>query len=384
MLQLNASAGSSPSKWSLAAYKYMFNTRVTRKPATTLESLAVKSWEIAPGSSAIAPPAFYLPNQLERVTGWEEALFYPNEHPRRTMEGTGLVEHGATRGFLLKDVWMIDGALYKDNAKSWLTPGAGRLPGIRVDQEIERGALYCTVGGNKWFGTWLMDDCLTYRLACEEGVAVTTAPFADNVSVARNGILHAPGYERWLGMSPVRVRNAFFRELVIFNDLSQNLHKHLRFRAMGEQLLSHVYVNTHPGVFIVRGGHGASRRLRNEMEVAERLRDRWGFRILDPATCDVPTIVAACAGAKTVVGIEGSHLIHGVNVLPPGGSLLVLQPPNRFLCFFKYLTDRDHQNFGFVVGIAQGDGFRIDPDEVERTLDLFPASYEDLDRYGSL
>lgn len=373
MLEFNALSNGHPHRWSLAAYKYMFNTRVTRKPSATLESLAVKTWEIAPGSTAIAPAAFFLPNQLERVTGWEEALFYPNEHPRRTMEGVGRVEHGATRGFLLKDVWMIDGALYKGNAKSWLTPG-GRFPGIRVENEIDRGALYCTMGGNKWFGTWLMDDCLTYRLACDEGVPVTTAPFADNVSIARNGILHAPGYERWLGMNPLRLRNAYFRELVIFNDLSQNLNKHLRFRAMGEQLLSHVNVSTHPGVFILRGGHGALRRLRNEMEVAERLRDRRGFRILDPATCDVPTIVAACAGAQTVVGIEGSQLIHGVNVLPPGGSLLVLQPPNRFLCFFKYLTDRDHQNFGFVVGIPEGDGFRIDPDEVERTLDLFPSN----------
>ena len=373
MLEFNALSNGHPHRWSLAAYKYMFNTRVTRKPSATLESLAVKTWEIAPGSTAIAPAAFFLPNQLERVTGWEEALFYPNEHPRRTMEGVGRVEHGATRGFLLKDVWMIDGALYKGNAKSWLTPG-GRFPGIRVENEIDRGALYCTMGGNKWFGTWLMDDCLTYRLACDEGVPVTTAPFADNVSIARNGILHAPGYERWLGMNPLRLRNAYFRELVIFNDLSQNLNKHLRFRAMGEQLLSHVNVSTHPGVFILRGGHGALRRLRNEMEVAERLRDRRGFRILDPATCDVPTIVAACAGAQTVVGIEGSQLIHGVNVLPPGGSLLVLQPPNRFLCFCKYLTDRDHQNFGFVVGIPEGDGFRIDPDEVERTLDLFPSN----------
>ena len=376
MLEFNALSNGHPHRWSLAAYKYMFNTRVTRKPSATLESLAVKTWEIAPGSTAIAPAAFFLPNQLERVTGWEEALFYPNEHPRRTMEGVGRVEHGATRGFLLKDVWMIDGALYKGNAKSWLTPG-GRFPGIRVENEIDRGALYCTMGGNKWFGTWLMDDCLTYRLACDEGVPVTTAPFADNVSIARNGILHAPGYERWLGMNPLRLRNAYFRELVIFNDLSQNLNKHLRFRAMGEQLLSHVNVSTHPGVFILRGGHGALRRLRNEMEVAERLRDRRGFRILDPATCDVPTIVAACAGAQTVVGIEGSQLIHGVNVLPPGGSLLVLQPPNRFLCFFKYLTDRDHQNFGFVVGTPEGDGFRVDPDEVERTLDLFPSSHNE-------
>lgn len=373
MSEFNALTSGSPSKWSLAAYKHMFNTRVTRKPSLPLESLAVKTWEIAPGSSAIAPPAFYLPNQLERVTGWEEALFFPHEHPRRTMEGVGRVEHGPTRGFLLKDVWMIDGALYKGNAKSWLTPAAGRLPGIRVESEIRRGALYCTTGGNKWFGSWLMDDCLTYRLACDEGVPVTTAPFAANASVTRNGILHAPGYENWLGMKPVRLRNAFFHELVIFDDLSQNLDKHLRFRAMGEKLLSHVDVNAHPGVFILRGGTGELRRLRNEMEVAERLRDRRGLRILDPAKSDVPTIVAACAGARTVVGIEGSHLIHGVNVLPPGGSLLVLQPPNRFLCFFKYLTDRDQQHFGFVVGTPERDGFRIDPDEVERTLDLFPT-----------
>ncbi|WP_277397064.1 hypothetical protein [Pseudomonas frederiksbergensis] len=37
----------------------------------------------------------------------------------------------------------------------------------------------------------------------------------------------------------------------------------------------------------------------------------------------------------------------------------------------KYLTDRDQQNFGFVVGTPEGDGFKIDIEEVERTLDLF-------------
>ncbi|VVM43579.1 hypothetical protein PS662_00425 [Pseudomonas fluorescens] len=373
MSQFNALTGSGQSRWSLAAYKHLFNTRVSRQPAVTLESQAVKTWDIAPGGLSISPPAFYLPNQLERVTGWEEALFFPHEHPRRTMEGLGPVQHGPTRGFLLKDVWMIDGALYKGNAKSWLTPGAGRLPGIRVENEIDRGALFCTAGGNKWFGSWLMDDCITYPLACNEGVPVTTAPFAENLCVTRNGVLHAPDYEHWLDMCPVRLRNAFFRELVIFDDLCHNQNKHQRFQAMGEKLLSHVNVSTHPGVFILRGGKGESRVLRNEMEVAERLRDRRGIRILDPAKSDVATIVATCAGARTVIGVEGSQLIHGVNVLPPGGSLLVLQPPNRFISFFKYLTDRDQQNFGFVVGSPARDGFMIDPDEVERTLDLFPA-----------
>ena len=105
-------------------------------------------------------------------------------------------------------------------------------------------------------------------------------------------------------MKPVRLRNAFFRELVIFDDLSQNRHKHLRFRAMADKLLSHVNVNAHPGVFVLRGDKGELRLLRNELELAERLRERRGFRIIDPAKSDVPTIVAACAGARTVIGIE--------------------------------------------------------------------------------
>lgn len=373
MSKFNELTSGGQSKWSLAAYKHILKTRLIRTPSLTLQSLAVKTWEIAPGEISMAPPAFFLPNQLERVTGWAGELFYPYEHPRRTMEGVGSVEHGSTRGYLLKDVWLIDGTLYKGNAKSSLSPRSGWLPKIRVENEIDRGAMFCTAGGNKWFGSWLMDDCITYPIACEEGVPVTTAVPANRVSTGTTCILHAPGYEDWLGMTPVRLRDAFFRELVIFDDLSQNRHKHLRFRAMGEKLLSHVKVCDHPGVFVLRGGTGELRLLRNELELAERLRDRRGFRIIDPAKSDVPTIVAACAGASTVVGIEGSHLIHGVNVLRPGGSLLVLQPPNRFLCFFKYLTDRDHQNFGFVVGTQEGNGFRIDPDEVERTLDLFPA-----------
>jgi hypothetical protein len=365
-------ANSRSPKWSLAAYQDILMRKLTRKPSLNLQSVAVKSWDIAPGEVAIAPPAFYLPNQLDRVTGWAGDQFYPFEHPRRTMEGIGRVEHGPTRGYLLKDAWLIDGTVFNGDAKSWLSPRTSRLPGIRVETEIQRGALYCTAGGNRWFGSWLMDDCITYPLACEEGVPVTTAVNDKLVSASKHGILHAPGYEDWLGMKPVRLRNGFFRELVIFDDLSQNRHKHLRFRAMGDKLLSHVNASSHPGVFILRGNKGELRLLRNELQLAERLRDRRGFRIIDPATSDVPTIVAACAGARVVVGIEGSHLIHGVNVLQPGGSLLVLQPPNRFLCFFKYLTDRDHQNFGFVVGKQEGDGFSVDGDEVEQTLDLFP------------
>lgn len=345
-------------KWTFAAIEHVLKKRIACKPPPTLKSAAIKTWEIAPSETSVSPPAFFLSDQLERVTGWA----FTSEHPRRAMDG-GRIVHNATRGFLLKDVWLIDGALYKDDAHSWLAPRASRWPRLRVETEIDRGAVYCTYGGNKYFGSWLIDDCLTYPLACAEGIPVTTAQAVG---------LHTLGYEDWLDMKPTRLHNAFFRELVIFEDLGQNRHRHLRFRAMSDRLLSHVKAATHPGVFILRGGM-RERLLQNEIELAEHLCNRRGFRILDPMKADVPAIVAACAGARTVVGVEGSQLCHGIAVLQPGGSVLALQPPNRFVSALKPLMDRDQQHFGFVVGHAEDKGFRIDPIEVERTLDLFPG-----------
>lgn len=345
--------------WSMAAVQYILWSRLARKPSRTLESAAVKEWEIAPGETTISPPAFFLPNQLERVTGWA----FASEHPRRAMGG-GRMVHGATRGFKLKDVWLIDGTLYKGDARAWLLPRSSRFPQIRVEKEVEHGALFCTAMGNKYFGQWLMDDCVSYQMAAAEGIPVTTAQPVN---------FHTPGYEDWLGMKPLRLHNAYFRELLVFDDVGQNRHKHQRFRAISGKLLSHVQVQTHPGVFILRGGTGELRLLHNELELAKYLRDRRGFRILDPAKADVPTIVATCAGAQTVIGVEGSGLMHGILALQQGGNVLTLQPPDRFVRVYKDLTDRDHQHFGFVVGQAEGKGFRIEPDEVERTLDLFPA-----------
>ncbi|MNO01398.1 hypothetical protein D3C81_2215260 [compost metagenome] len=83
--------------------------------------------------------------------------------------------------------------------------------------------------------------------------------------------------------------------------------------------------------------------------------------------------MAACAGARIVAGVEGSQLVHGVNVLREGGTILTLQPPNRFVSYYKYLADRDGQHFAFAVGQPEGDGFIIDRDELDRTLDLLPA-----------
>jgi hypothetical protein len=346
--------------WSLVAIAHILRKRFTRKALRALESVATRSWEIAPGETVTTPRAHYLPDQLERVTGWA----FAGEHPRREMEGGLRVHHAPTRGFLLENAWLMDGVLHKDTAVAHLAPRSEMLPPLRAEAEVDRGAVFCTPGGNKYFGQWLMDDCPTYELARSEGVPVTTDQSLN---------AHAPGYEDWLEMKPSRLRTAFFRELVIFEDVGQNRHKHMRFRKMSEKLASRVDAKPHPGVFILRGRTGERRLLRNELELARHLQERRGFRVLDPTKADVPTLVKTCAGAKTVMGVEGSGLMHGILVLPPGGSIVALQPPNRFVGLYKHLTDRDHQNFGFVVGKPDDSDFYIDPDEVERTLDLLPA-----------
>ena len=351
---------------SLLPVAHLLRKRLARMPALgrlasrELVDVATRSWQLAPGVQEVTPPAYFLPGQLERITGWA----FTDEHPGREMIGGLRVTHAPTRAHLPEDAWLVDGVLYKGPACSHLSPRASRLPRLHVQAELERAAIYCTPAGNRWFGQWLMDDCPMYPLAQAEGTPVTTMVQPSE---------HARAYESWLGMTPTRLRSAYLRRVVLFSDVGQNRDKHRRFRAMSDALLSHVKAEAHPGVFLLRGEDGERRVLRGERELAERLHERWGLRILDPLRADVPTLVSACAGARVVVGVEGSALMHGILVLRPGGSVLALQPPGRFCGLYKHLTDRDGQHFAFVVGEAVGRDFRVEAEEVERTLDLLPA-----------
>ncbi|MBI1947766.1 MAG: glycosyltransferase family 61 protein [Deltaproteobacteria bacterium] len=347
--------------WTTAALTRILRRRLLRRTEPSLESVASKSWQIAPAETTTPGPAVYLPGQLERVTGWE----FSDKNPAPEMAGGVEVHHRATRSFLLEDAWLLDGTLSKGAACSYLQHREQRWPQLKVDVEIARGAVYCTPGGNRYFGQWLLDDCLSYPLAAAEGVPVTTA---------RALSPHAKVYEEWLGMRPTRVTNARLREAIIFDDVGQNRHKSRRCAELKAKLLVHVPATPHAGVFILRGTSGDRRVLIDELAVAERLRDRRGFRIVDPMALDLPALLQACAGARVVCGVEGSGLMHGIMVQPPGGVIMALQPPNRFVAVYKHIADRDGGTFAFVVGQQAGEDFTVDADEVERTLDLLPAS----------
>jgi len=330
-----------------------------------LDNLCIKSWEIAPGNTTIVPKAYFLKGQLDRITG----TAYTDD-PNAIMQGGYEKTHKPTRAYMLQNIWMLNGTIYKGlhqflfHPRTQLKTSMHFFPPIAVDTEIENASIYNSYDGNAFFGLWLTDDCTMYPLAASEGVPVISDVFASP---------HRLEYKSMLEMNPFRTNAAYMKNAIFFDDdWGNNKSKHERFAVNRNKILSMFPGTSHPGVFILRRNSGKTRIMLNEVEIAEQLRDKCGFRIVDVTKHSVSEIITACVGAQILVGIEGSHLMHGLMVLQPGASVLTLQPPNRFCGVIKITTDMEKQNFAFVVGIPKDDGFYIDMEEVERTIDLLP------------
>jgi hypothetical protein len=323
-----------------------------------ITALARDRWEVAPGTLRHVPPALFLPGQLERIRGTE---FMSLEETLKIFRGGFDDWEGPTVAYRLRHVDLADSALFVPGAQRYLRSRRSRMPIYRTSREAIRGAMYESWNGNRWFGAWLSEDCLTYRLAESVGQPVTTAPV---------GELHGPAYERLLDVTPHRVETVHFDELILFDDVANNAGKGARALDLRDRLLKGRVQAEVPGVFLLRGQSGARRILRNEQDIADRFAQEYGFLVLDPMTSTVDELVAACGQARVIAGVEGSHLVHGVTMMPPDGLLLVIQPPERTLMYLKMLTDRVGQSFAFMVGEGGTDGFTADWSDIRRTLEM--------------
>jgi hypothetical protein len=323
-----------------------------------LEAVAAERWTIAPAATRHIPPARYIPAQLDRIT---HAVFGSVAEVVRDFRGGYDARQQPTLGFRLRNVDLVDGVLYTRGGCRHLRPRRRRAPVYRRPAETTSGTLYESWVGNRWFGNWLFDDCVTYALADRFGAPVTSALHATE---------HMRRYEHLLGFAPRRVDRVHFDELVIFRDVGGNADREARADHLRRRLIGDSQPAAHPGVFLLRGDTGARRVLINEIAIAEAFRERRGFTIIDPLATSVDAIVAACAGARVIAGVEGSHLVHGLVSMPRDAVLFTIQPPDRACSVLKTVADRQRQVFAFVVGIGGCDGFIADWDEIERTLDM--------------
>lgn len=329
-----------------------------------LASYAVSRQIISSGTSAPTSPAIYLPGSLERIEALSPWRTWDVE--RAMIEGRP-ADHAPTVCFEIRDVHVAGAYLYKGAAKS--LEGFGPEELMRREGapylEVEEGQLVTTWAGSHFFGPFVQCDLALELLAPDQAARFTmrTRPYE-----------HAAGYRELLGLpSPPLIEYGRIRRLTYFSDFSQNEHKVARYRELRKRLRSALTPLNRdaPGAYLARGPTGEARLIDNEIALQEHLA-RKGFIIVDPSKHSAREISERLLDVPVVIGIEGSHLSHAIYSLRDRGTLLVLQPPNRFAMPYKEFTDAMDMRFAFLVGTAAQSGARFDLDHLDRLLDRLP------------
>jgi Glycosyltransferase 61 len=274
----------------------------------------------------------------------------------------GEVRHAATLGWEIPDASVVGGSVYARGMRIRLLPTPFLPAALRpAEEDLAEAALACTYVGNRYFAHWVIDDCALHLLARET---------AQPVTVERRAYPQEADYARLWGLEPRRLSCARVRRLLVFQDHGQNPHKRARIERLRAPVMARASSRPAPGVYLRRGRSGVQRVLTNEAEVEARL-IRRGFAVVDAERSSVSEIVSACAGTNAVVAVEGSQMVHALLGLPARtGTVLALQPPWRFNNLFKDVADILGFQYALLVGARGPGGFRVDPDELERTLDL--------------
>lgn len=332
--------------------------KLAGRPPADIRTMAVESWVLHPAETVVVPPALFLPGQTDLIRQTE---FADRDETIAVCIGNCDRQLTATMAHRLRHVDLVDGVLHAGGAQRYLRQSSRRRPAYLRPARQVSGALYETWGGNRWFGMWLMADCLTYPLALAHGRPLASAR-ALTPNMAR--------FEALLGQQPERIGDVHFDELVLFDDVAPNRSLAERAAQMRGHLLQGMAPQPGPGVFLLRGMTGDKRLLLNEMEIAERLQAEHGFVVFDPAQVSADHVVAACAAAPVVIGVEGSQLTNAIAVMAPGAALLTIQPPDRMTTALKIFTDLRRQRFAFVLAEGARGEYRLDWGALMRTLDL--------------
>ena len=316
-----------------------------------------RTWVLSAAESRISPPAFYREEDLARVTATMGDTNIAYEMSR--IRG-GRSEHGATVAYELRDVHLIDGALYKGAMMKQLVRRPRRYMARDVPVTTGPVALVGTFYGSVYFGHWITDD-LTLQLAAES----LAPPFiADRPSYG-----HEPGYCKLLGIDQHRLSDARFDRLIMLDDVGQNAYKRRRYAELRDRLQKSAPSSGSELVYIRRGSAGArERRSLMNIEAVESYLESQGFVIVDPDRLSAAEIAASIVGASVVVGVEGSHMAHAIYAVREGGALCMMQPPYRFNNVFKDYADCLAFAYSFTVGTEVSGGFTVDLGDLERVI----------------
>lgn len=322
-----------------------------------LKAMSTRQTVLAPAGSRMEPPAIWLDGDLDRITGFMEDT--TQEREMRRIHG-GLAEHGATVAHEIPNAEILNGAVYRGPIEYPVCRvGEKKLIGPSIAETLSEASLTCTMYGSVYFGHWMTDDISRY---------LVLADLAPPIMVDRKRWGHEAAYSEIFNVHPRTITRVKCKRLIMLGDAGQNSHKRARYEWMRARLRAQGSVRQGHSVWIRRGQTGAKRQLVNVEEI-----ERWlvaqGFVIVDPEALTPTEIAREIQGARLVFGIEGSHMAHGLFTLAEGGTMCMLQPPDRFNNAYKDYTDCLGLRYGFVTGDPVPDGFRLDLDRLKMFLD---------------
>jgi capsular polysaccharide biosynthesis protein len=309
-----------------------------------------------PETAVIGPYALTLPGQLERVSA---VAFNGNVEDEIAQFMGGKRRIGSTRQLSFHDVLVVNGTLHSDGRR-WVFNDQAVVAKDKIWTEQDYAVCRSSFLGCHYFGHWLRDDCATDILASEMGapVSMPTPRWPD-----RNQYLSL------FGQRQVDLNHAFVRNLILYDDVSQNEHKALRLRKLRERLRDSVLATPTDVVYLKRGASGVSRQLVNERELIELLK-KMSVRIVEPESIQTSRVIEELIDARLIISIEGSQISHALFCLRNQGALLVLQPPDRFYNPHMDWARALGMKYGALVGHPAGGGFFIPPKDLLRGIEM--------------
>ncbi|MEL6681098.1 MAG: glycosyltransferase family 61 protein [Pseudomonadota bacterium] len=332
------------------------------RPTCHLRDLATETIEISPAVTASAPAALFPEGALEKITGLSPWRSWPVEDP--LIKG-GAISHLATLAHIVEDTAIFGPMVYKEGAKYDVGFGEERIwqqitsPSTTLDE----AALVSCYAGSRFFGPFLKDSLPQELLPQDTAkmISLRTKPYS-----------HEDGYRTLFGLpAPPVIDVARVKRLTFYDDIGQNAGKAARLHSLRERLrqtLNAAGQDRPKGVYLKRGNTGEARTLVNEATLEKCLKD-LGFDIVEPARLPADEIARRTLDAPIVISIEGSHISHAVYSMATTGTLLVVQPPDRFAMAFKEFTDQIGIRFAFFVGDAAPGGFSVNMDAFQRFLE---------------
>lgn len=325
---------------------------------------AVAEETVAPPTERVVPPALCLPDDPDRVLGFQEETTPELERQRAA---GGLTQHAATRIAHYGDVTLIDGVAYRGGAMLHASNRYRQRPVVHGPRLHLTRAMLCTNPViDRYFGHWLTDGLPLELLA--------RAAAATPLTVSPHRWLHEPGYRALTGLEDHRARFVQVDELLVADDRGLNAGWQARITDLRSRIAARTSGHDGPeAVYIARGSSGAKRTLVNEPAVRAALAER-GFATLEPET-ETPEIIArTLSAAKLIVTVEGSAQIHAMLTAPRDAWIIVIMPPHRFNCIGKVLADAIGLNWAYTVADDAGDGSFHQPlDRLLRLIDLTGA-----------